>query len=225
MCASAWAATWASTPSCWRWPRTASARRSARATPPRSAPCRGAPAPARGKRRARRATRAPQTPLELAPRRPGLRPTPAVAVPEGTPPALDVRGLRFAYPDGSPALAGVDLQVAPGERVAVLGPNGAGKTTLVLQLNGMLEGGEGTIAVGGLELGDRTRAEVRRRVGIVFQDSDDQLFMPNVRADVAFGPANLGLRGDELRERVDAALERVGLQDEADRAPHQLSAA
>jgi cobalt/nickel transport system ATP-binding protein len=181
-------------------------------------------APARGKRRARRATRAPQAPLELAPRRPGLRPAPAVEVPEGTPPALDVRGLRFAYPDGSPALAGVDLQVARGERVAVLGPNGAGKTTLVLQLNGMLEGGEGTISVGGLELDARTRAEVRRRVGIVFQDSDDQLFMPNVRADVAFGPANLGLRGDALRERVDQALARVGLQDEADRAPHQLSA-
>jgi energy-coupling factor transporter ATP-binding protein EcfA2/sirohydrochlorin ferrochelatase len=181
-------------------------------------------APARGKRRARRATRAPLAPIELAPRRPGLRPAPAVEVPEGTPPALDVRGLRFAYPDGSPALAGVDLQVAPGERVAVLGPNGAGKTTLVLQLNGMLEGGEGTISVGGLELEARTRAEVRRRVGIVFQDSDDQLFMPNVRADVAFGPANLGLRGDALSERVDVALARVGLQDEADRAPHQLSA-
>jgi energy-coupling factor transporter ATP-binding protein EcfA2/sirohydrochlorin ferrochelatase len=181
-------------------------------------------APARGKRRTRRATRAPLAPIELAPRRPGLRPAPAVEVPAGTPPALDVRGLRFAYPDGSPALAGVDLQVAVGERVAVLGPNGAGKTTLVLQLNGMLEGGEGTIAVGGLELGSRTRAEVRRRVGIVFQDSDDQLFMPSVRADVAFGPANLGLRGEALRERVDAALERVGLQDEADRAPHQLSA-
>ena len=181
-------------------------------------------APARGKRRTRRATRAPLAPIELAPRRPGLRPAPAVEVPAGTPPALDVRGLRFAYPDGSPALAGVDLQVAVGERVAVLGPNGAGKTTLVLQLNGMLEGGEGTIAVGGLELGARTRAEVRRRVGIVFQDSDDQLFMPSVRADVAFGPANLGLRGDALRERVDVALERVGLQNEADRAPHQLSA-
>jgi energy-coupling factor transporter ATP-binding protein EcfA2/sirohydrochlorin ferrochelatase len=181
-------------------------------------------APARGKRRSRRATRAPLAPIELAPRRPGLRPAPAVEVPAGTPPALDVRGLRFAYPDGSPALAGVDLSVAVGERVAVLGPNGAGKTTLVLQLNGMLEGGEGTISVGGLELGARTRAEVRRRVGIVFQDSDDQLFMPNVRADVAFGPANLGLRGEALRERVDAALARVGLQDEADRAPHQLSA-
>ena len=179
---------------------------------------------ARGKRRTRRATRAPLAPIELAPRRPGLRPAPAVEVPAGTPPALDVRGLRFAYPDGSPALAGVELQVAQGERVAVLGPNGAGKTTLVLQLNGMLEGGEGTITVGGLQLESRTRAEVRRRVGIVFQDSDDQLFMPSVRADVAFGPANLGLRGDALRARVDAALERVGLQDEADRAPHQLSA-
>ena len=82
----------------------------------------------------------------------------------------------------------------------------------------MLEGGDGTITVGGLELGARTRAEIRRRVGIVFQDSDDQLFMPTREADVAFGPANLGLRGDALRERVDEALERVGLQDEADRA-------
>ncbi len=180
--------------------------------------------PARGRRRARRATRAPAAPIELAPRRPGLRPAAVAPAADGRPPALEVEGLTFAYPDGSPALAGIDLRVTAGERVAILGPNGAGKTTLALRLNGMLDGGAGTIRVGGLELTPRTRKEIRRRVGIVFQDTDDQLFMPTVRADVAFGPANLGLRGEELAARVDAALDRVRLADLADRAPHQLSA-
>jgi cobalt/nickel transport system ATP-binding protein len=144
-------------------------------------------------------------------------------VPDGAPPALELRALRFAYPDGSPALAGVDLVVMPGERVAVLGPNGAGKTTLVLRLNGMLDG-DGVVRVGGVELDARTRRELRTRVGVVFQDPDDQLFMPTVATDVAFGPANQGLSGAALEERVDGALRRVGLQDQADRAPHQLSA-
>ena len=180
--------------------------------------------PARGRRRARRATRAPPAPIELAPRRPGLRPAPAPDVPDGTPPALEVEHLQYAYPDGSPALAGLDLRVMPGERVAILGPNGAGKTTLVLSLNGMLDGGGGRVAVGGVELTRKTRREIRRRVGIVFQDTDDQLFMPTVEADVAFGPANLGLRGEALRERVAESLEQVGLTDVADRAPHALSA-
>jgi cobalt transport protein ATP-binding subunit len=182
--------------------------------------------PARGTRRSRRATRAPEPPppLELAPRKPGLRPAPAIAAADSEPPALEVRGLSFAYPDGSAALAGVDLLVRRGERVAILGPNGAGKTTLVLQLNGMLEGGEGEIRVAGTRLTDRTRKEVRRQVGLVFQDPDDQLFMPTVETDVAFGPSNLGLRGDELRARVAEALEAVRLTDEAQRTPHQLSA-
>jgi cobalt/nickel transport system ATP-binding protein len=180
--------------------------------------------PAGGKRRGRRATRAPQPALELAPRRPGLRPAAAAHVADGTPPALTVAGLRFAYPDGSAALAGVDLTVMPGERVAVLGPNGAGKTTFVLQLNGMLEGAAGTITVGGVTLAPKTRREIRAKVGVVFQDPDDQLFMPTVEADVAFGPANQGLGGDELRARVAEALDQVGLRDEAGRAPHTLSA-
>lgn len=181
--------------------------------------------PARGKRRGRRATRAPQAPLELAPRKPGLRPAARVSVEPGTPPALEVSQLRFAYPDGSAALAGVDLTVMPGERVAVLGPNGAGKTTFVLQLNGMLDGGEGVVRVGGVELGAKTKRAVREKVGVVFQDPDDQLFMPTVEADVAFGPANQGLRGEELRARVRKALEMVGLGEEiAARAPHTLSA-
>ncbi|GIJ19911.1 energy-coupling factor ABC transporter ATP-binding protein [Micromonospora lutea] len=142
-----------------------------------------------------------------------------------TPPSLDVRGVRYAYPDGHVALHGVDLTVTRGERVALLGPNGAGKTTLVLHLNGLLTPTEGHIAVGGLAVGpDRaTLAEIRRRVGIVFQDPDDQLFLPTVAEDVAFGPANLGLRGPELTARVDEALAAVGMSEHRDRTPHHLS--
>jgi cobalt/nickel transport system ATP-binding protein len=109
--------------------------------------------------------------------------------------------------------------------VALLGPNGAGKTTLVLHLNGILAAEAGTVTVGGLTVGrDRgTLAEIRRRVGIVFQDPDDQLFLPTVAEDVAFGPANLGLRGAELATRVDEALAAVGMSEHRDRAPHHLS--
>jgi len=136
---------------------------------------------------------------------------------------LVVRGLRYAYPDGRRALDGVDLTVAPGERVAVLGPNGAGKTTLVLHLNGTLQAAAGSVAVGGVTVEKATLKEIRRRVGLVFQDPDDQLFMPTVYDDVAFGPANLGLRHEALTARVDAALAAVGLAGTGDRAPHHLS--
>jgi len=139
------------------------------------------------------------------------------------PPALDVRGLSFAYPDGRQVLYDVHLRVAAGERVALLGPNGAGKTTLVLHLNGILTAGRGSIHVAGVKVGPDTVLEVRRRVGIVFQDPDDQLFMPTVAEDVAFGPANLGLRGDGLRRRVEEALAAVGMADYAERPPHHLS--
>ena len=137
--------------------------------------------------------------------------------------ALSVRGLAFAYPDGHQALFGVDLDVARGERVALLGPNGAGKTTLVLHLNGILTAGAGTIDVAGLPVAKDHLKEIRRRVGIVFQDPDDQLFMPTVGRDVAFGPANLGLRGEELDLRVKQALTAVGMEEHADRPPHHLS--
>ncbi|MFF5255748.1 energy-coupling factor ABC transporter ATP-binding protein [Streptomyces leeuwenhoekii] len=137
--------------------------------------------------------------------------------------SLEVSGLAFAYPDGHQALFGVDFSIARGERVALLGPNGAGKTTLVLHLNGILGGGTGTVTVAGLPVADRHLAEIRRRVGIVFQDPDDQLFMPTVREDVAFGPAAAGVRGAELDARVDRALDLVGMRAFKDRPPHHLS--
>ncbi|MFD4635152.1 energy-coupling factor ABC transporter ATP-binding protein [Streptomyces sp. NPDC058284] len=138
-------------------------------------------------------------------------------------PSLEVSGLAFAYPDGHQALFGVDMTIGRGERVALLGPNGAGKTTLVLHLNGILTGGAGTVTVAGLPVGRKHMAEIRRRVGIVFQDPDDQLFMPTVREDVAFGPAASGMRGPELEARVQKALSRVGMAEFADRPPHHLS--
>ena len=138
-------------------------------------------------------------------------------------PVLDVHGLAYAYPDGHQALYGVDLHVHTGERVALLGPNGAGKTTLVLHLNGILSPGEGSVAVSGLPVAKEHLPEIRRRVGVVFQDPDDQLFMGSVRADVGFGPSNLGLRGAELDRRVMSALEAVGMAEFAERPPHHLS--
>jgi len=138
-------------------------------------------------------------------------------------PVLDVQGLAYAYSDGHQALYGVDLHVHRGERVALLGPNGAGKTTLVLHLNGILAPGHGTVEVCGLRVSRPNLQEIRRRVGVVFQDPDDQLFMPTVRDDVAFGPANLGIRGAELDARVADALDRVGMGAFADRPPHHLS--
>ncbi|MER7130976.1 energy-coupling factor ABC transporter ATP-binding protein [Streptosporangium saharense] len=137
--------------------------------------------------------------------------------------SLEVRRLAYAYPDGTQALFGVDFEIARGERVALLGPNGAGKTTLVMHLNGILTPGHGTVTVAGLPVGKESLREIRRRVGLVFQDPDDQLFMPTVREDVAFGPANLGIRGEELRRRVEEALDRVGMLDVIDRPPHHLS--
>jgi cobalt/nickel transport system ATP-binding protein len=138
-------------------------------------------------------------------------------------PVLDVQGVAYAYPDGHQALYGVNLHVHRGERVALLGPNGAGKTTLVLHLNGILAAGAGTVNVSGLPVNKQNLQEVRRRVGVVFQDPDDQLFMPKVRDDVAFGPANLGLKGQALDKRVRDALEQVGMADYIDRPPHHLS--
>jgi cobalt/nickel transport system ATP-binding protein len=134
--------------------------------------------------------------------------------------AIDARGLRFRYPNGVTGLDGVDLSVRHGERVAVLGPNGAGKTTLMLHLNGLLAG-EGSLSVAGVDVRAGDTRALRARVGLVFQDPDDQLFMPTVREDVAFGPLNLGM--DDVTARVERALATVRMEPVADRAPHQLS--
>ena len=136
--------------------------------------------------------------------------------------SIHARGLAFSYPNGHRALRGLDLRVEHGERVAVLGPNGAGKTTFMLHLNGLLMG-DGRLEVAGLEVERRALQALRARVGLVFQDPDDQLFMPTVAEDVAFGPLNLGLGRDETRERVAEALAAVRMTGAEARAPHELS--
>jgi len=140
--------------------------------------------------------------------------------------SLEISGLAYAYPDGNQALFGVNLSINQGERVALLGPNGAGKTTLVLHLNGIIPTMQGQVRVAG-EVVDSKNAEsiksIRHKVGIVFQDPDDQLFMPTVGQDVAFGPYNAGLRGLELERAVNEALELVGMSEFIDRPPHHLS--
>lgn len=137
--------------------------------------------------------------------------------------SIIIEGVSFAYPDGHAALFDVDLRIASGERVALLGPNGAGKTTLVLHLNGIFSPAAGTVSIGGTLVEAASLKEVRRRVGLVFQDPDDQLFMPTVRDDVAFGPANLGMSGAELDHAVDGALRAVGMEGFTERPPHHLS--
>ncbi len=138
------------------------------------------------------------------------------------PPALAVCDLRFGYGDGRAALAGVTFEIAAGECVALIGPNGAGKSTLLLHLNGLLRG-SGKVKVAGSEVGVAPMREIRRRVGLVFQDPDDQLFMPTCIEDVAFGPMNLGLGWPDARARALEALEAVGMAEHADRPPHHLS--
>lgn len=138
-------------------------------------------------------------------------------------PALEVIDLNYRYPDGTEVLRDAGFHIHPGERVALLGSNGAGKTTLVFHLNGIFRPQSGSVRVAGLPVVDENLKEIRRRVGIVFQDPDDQLFMPTVRQDVAFGPANYGVEGDELEARVTDALAAVGMLGVADRPPHHLS--
>ena len=144
--------------------------------------------------------------------------------PTEKPPAVEVRDLAFTHPDGRAALRGANLRAEEGERVALLGPNGAGKTTLALHLNGIYRPAAGWVRIGGLPVAEPHVGEIRRRVGMVFQDPNDQLFMPTVAQDVAFGPANLGLSGPELEERVDDALRAVDAVHAASRPPHHLSA-
>lgn len=136
---------------------------------------------------------------------------------------LEVEGLRHHYPNGWAALNGVDLSIAAGEAVALLGANGSGKTTLLLHLNGLLRG-EGKVTVGGELLTNATVGRIRERVGLIFQDSDDQLFMPTVWEDVAFGLRQRGMGAEESRSSAEAMLEKLGIRKLAERPPYQLSA-
>jgi cobalt/nickel transport system ATP-binding protein len=143
-------------------------------------------------------------------------------------PVIAVRNLRYRYEDGTDALNGVDFQLLPGESVALLGANGSGKTTFVMHLNGLLgaerSGDRGSVEVCGMPVNKANLAAVRRKIGMVFQDSESQLFMPTVLEDVAFGPLNLGLSPTAAADRARAELERVGMAGAAARAPYHLSA-
>ena len=139
-------------------------------------------------------------------------------------PLIEVHGLHYRYDDGTTALTGVDFQLNPGESVALMGPNGSGKTTFVLHLNGLLAG-EGKVEVCGLRVQNKHLAAIRRKVGMVFQNSDDQLFMPTVLEDVAFGLRNAGVEQEAAEARALAALEAAGMPPAtAGRAPYHLSA-
>jgi len=139
---------------------------------------------------------------------------------------IGVRGLSYRYPDGHDALLDVSFALAPGERVALIGPNGAGKSTLLLHLNGLLPDRPPSmpaVTVDGLPVAEANLREIRRKVGLLFQDPDDQLFCPTVWEDVAFGPRQLGLREPELSRLVTESLAQVGLAGFEERLPHHLS--
>ncbi|MEZ4593204.1 MAG: ABC transporter ATP-binding protein [Chloroflexota bacterium] len=137
-------------------------------------------------------------------------------------PTLEVTDLSFAYPDGHKALHGVSFSIGAGEKVALVGPNGAGKSTLMLHLNGLLHG-HGTLAVAGLPIVKENLPLIRSKVGMVFQNPDDQLFSPTVFDDVAFGPLHMGYPEAEVRQRVARALEQVGMAGFEERLSHHLS--
>jgi len=136
---------------------------------------------------------------------------------------IELENVKYVYPDGVVALKGVSLKVLKGERLAILGPNGAGKSTLVMHLNGLYSPKEGTVKVWNMPINDKNVHEIRRTVGIVFQNPDDQLFCPTLWEDVAFGPLNMGLSMKEVEVRVEEALGVMGLTGLEERAPHHLS--
>ncbi len=138
---------------------------------------------------------------------------------------IEINNLNFIYPDGTPALKNINLNIDKGEKVAFIGSNGAGKSTLFLNLNGILRSNSGEITVDGIKLKNDKQIlkQIRQKVGLVFQNPDDQLFATTVVEDVAFGPLNLGLSKEEVENRVDVALEKVGMDGFEDKPPHHLS--
>jgi len=135
---------------------------------------------------------------------------------------IQIEHLSYAYPDGTPALRDIHLEVYQHESVAILGPNGAGKSTLLYHLNGTLMG-EGEVIIQGIPVEKNHLKEIRRRVGLVFQSPEDQLFCPTVFDDVAFGPLNMGLEEEDVRHRVEKALGMMGLKGFEARSAHHLS--
>jgi cobalt transport protein ATP-binding subunit len=135
---------------------------------------------------------------------------------------IEISGLSYHYPDGTPALRDIHLEVSSHESVAILGPNGAGKSTLLYHLNGTLMG-EGKVMILGIPVEKNNLKEIRKKVGLVFQSPEDQLFCPTVFDDVAFGPLNMGLDEEEVRQRVQMALEMMGLRGFEGRSAHHLS--
>lgn len=141
-------------------------------------------------------------------------------------PAIELANLTYRYHDGTEALRGVSFRIGAGECVGLLGPNGSGKSTLLLHLNGILpddHSGNEAVRIAGESVNRYNLESIRRQVGLVFQDPDDQLFCPTVAEDVAFGPQQLGLGEREVKERVQRAMLQVGLPDFDHRATHHLS--
>jgi len=136
--------------------------------------------------------------------------------------AVEITNLSFLYPDGQRALNGIRLTIPLGQTVALIGPNGAGKSTLLLHLNGVLRS-NGSVKVLGLPVETKTLKQIRSKVGLVFQNPDDQLFSPTVFEDVAFGPTNMGYSSWEIQQRVAQALKWVGMSGYEKRSPHHLS--
>lgn len=136
---------------------------------------------------------------------------------------IEFRHVRYRYSNGAEVLRGVSFSISHGKKVALLGPNGAGKSTLLLNTNGLLLPSSGEVVVAGIPIEAKTLPEVRRRVGMVFQNPDDQLFMPSVEEDIAFGPINMGLTPEEVEDRVSLAIRAVGADGLRKRSPMQLS--
>ncbi len=136
---------------------------------------------------------------------------------------VEFKDVFYHYPDGTEALRGANFRITHGESVGIVGANGAGKSTLLLHMNGYLMPSSGTVSIGDIQLQKGTAQDIRKRVGVVFQNPDDQLFMPTVFDDVAFGPLNLGLDEQCVRERVHEALARVNGLALKDKPPHHLS--
>ncbi len=138
-------------------------------------------------------------------------------------PLICAENLTFKYPDSKKGIQKLCFTIHSGESVALVGENGSGKSTLLLHLNGILQASEGTITIGELLINDQNLKKIRRKVGMVFQHSDDQLFMPTVYDDVAFGLHALGTKDEELEKKVEEALERVGMLHLKTRPPYKLS--